>query len=299
MIKSKKIAKFFFLIACPQAGTNKGLWVMLDAHSDLVSAGSVNNDIQGFMVTVESKENYPLTKYEGFLVKPGHVNIVALSATRISATERLRTIPPLKRKCYFKEENQKLVIYKEYTQYNCFLECILLSAQDNVTKTFNRTSPCAPWFFPITENTTSICDPWEAKLFADLVSTGSKESECAHCLPDCEKTIYHRSISSAPLRVCDDANFGLSKYCSMEDPTLPDPKIWGKQVKDEYELNSAPAYIKRIISSERTMQRNPKTFEKLASKYGAYEKVTILTRLYKYDNCFIPFCANIKLFYHK
>ena len=110
----------------PQAGTNKGLIVLLDAHTNLQSPGSVSYDHQGFTVAVESKENYPLTKYEGFFVRPGHVNLVALTATKISATERLRTIPPEKRKCLFKEETAKLVMHKEYTQYNCLLECILV-----------------------------------------------------------------------------------------------------------------------------------------------------------------------------
>lgn len=115
--------------------------------------------------------------------------------------------------------------------------------------------------------------------FVQVIATRASEKECTYCLPDCEKTIYYRSISAAPFRACDDANFGLSRYCNMEDPTLPDPKIWAKSVIDEYDVNTAPGYIKKIISSERTIKRNRKTFEKLNPKYDAYDKVLDLFNL--------------------
>ena len=81
--------------------------MILDAHSNYLSPGTVKMDNQGFVAMVDSGENYPLTTYVGFLIKPGHTSLVSLSAKRISATDDLRrSLSPLKRKCYFNDENQ-------------------------------------------------------------------------------------------------------------------------------------------------------------------------------------------------
>ena len=57
----------------------------------------------------------------------------------------------------------------------------------------------------------------------------------------------------------------------MEDKILPDPKIWGKQVKDQYNDSNMPYYIRDIVSSERVKKWASKIFPKMNTKYGAYE----------------------------
>ena len=54
-----------------QAGINKGLMVMLDAHTDLLSEGSVDSDFEGFVVLISKRESFPMTFDKGFLIKPG------------------------------------------------------------------------------------------------------------------------------------------------------------------------------------------------------------------------------------
>ena len=54
-----------------QFGINKGLTIMLDAHTDLVSAGSINTGFKGFTGLVSNKACFPLVYQKGFQIKPG------------------------------------------------------------------------------------------------------------------------------------------------------------------------------------------------------------------------------------
>jgi hypothetical protein len=74
-----------------------------------VAPGSVSTDFQGLTAMIDSRGSFPMTIYKGFHLRPGHVNLVALSATKISATESLKAISSLKRNCYFAGENQGIV----------------------------------------------------------------------------------------------------------------------------------------------------------------------------------------------
>ena len=82
----------------PQSGKSKGLVLVLDAHTDLVTGSSISNDfeaceihrakgllmklsyievllssLQGFEAVVDSRKEYPLTKRDSVLIRPGHI----------------------------------------------------------------------------------------------------------------------------------------------------------------------------------------------------------------------------------
>jgi hypothetical protein len=65
-----------FKIVTP--GQNKGLLLMLDAHSDLFSASSVDSDYQGFIGLIHPKGAFPFTMLDGFKIRPGHLNLVSM-----------------------------------------------------------------------------------------------------------------------------------------------------------------------------------------------------------------------------
>ena len=67
----------------PRAGRSKGLTLILDAHSDLVTTSSVNDDIDGFFAVVDSSNQYPMTYRKASFIRPGHNNIVALKVIKI------------------------------------------------------------------------------------------------------------------------------------------------------------------------------------------------------------------------
>ena len=54
-----------------QPGRNKGLKVLLDAHTNLLSAGSTESVYEGFIASINPRENFPFTGYNGLDIKPG------------------------------------------------------------------------------------------------------------------------------------------------------------------------------------------------------------------------------------
>jgi hypothetical protein len=54
-----------------QAGTQMGLTVLLDAHTDHISEFTVNSDFQGFAVSVQPSADFPLMHLNEFRIKPG------------------------------------------------------------------------------------------------------------------------------------------------------------------------------------------------------------------------------------
>jgi len=48
----------------------------LDAHNDLSTTSSVDDDSQGFIGTVTSSGSFPLTSQDGFQIRAGHTNMV-------------------------------------------------------------------------------------------------------------------------------------------------------------------------------------------------------------------------------
>ena len=68
-------------------------------------------------------------------------------------------------------------------------------------------------------------------------------------LLDCSETVYSTSVTVAPFRRCDLRNLGVSHLCDLASPTLPQPRIWGHQVIQEYKEthNDLPDYIKNGV----------------------------------------------------
>ena len=57
----------------PEAGRNKGLTLMVDRHSNMLSASTVIDDFQGFVTVVDGNDKYPLTSSSSLIARPGYV----------------------------------------------------------------------------------------------------------------------------------------------------------------------------------------------------------------------------------
>ena len=124
-----------------QAGLSKGLRLVLDAHSDQVSSGTIFLDHAGFLAHIDSKQNFPLTSKQSLLIRPGMETFVTISAEEITTNENTRDISPQRRNCFFPDEHE-LKIFKNYTQDNCMFECQADYAKGKMNNS------CMPWFFP-------------------------------------------------------------------------------------------------------------------------------------------------------
>ena len=129
-----------------QAGRKMGLEVVLDAHSNLFESFSVGRDFEGFTGLITEPGSFPLTNQRGFEIRPGHSNLVAVSAIIVDADDDLRTLKPEVRKCLYPDELGDLTLFKSYSQSNCFLECSLKFVQSDGSQNSNLS--CTPWFFP-------------------------------------------------------------------------------------------------------------------------------------------------------
>jgi hypothetical protein len=133
-------------------------------------------------------------------IKPGNNNLIALTATKIDADVAIENVEPERRKCLFADENKNLTIHKKYSMANCVLECSLLFAQNQLLEKKDISERCTPWFFPVSDDQTTICNPWEANLIMGVIQNYIPENICAHCLPDCSTVIYQSTLTALEFR---------------------------------------------------------------------------------------------------
>ena len=258
-----------------QVGRKRGLTVMLDAHTDLLAEFSVNNDVQGFTALVTPPGDFPFVENRGFEVRSGHLNAVSLSATKISADPAIRSISPRKRNCLFSDETSDLKLHKVYTQANCLLECALAGAQES-TLVNKNVSSCTPWFFPFLDEGHRVCNPWEGVQILESMDHQAQTRNCKHCLPDCDRIIYHKTITAQTFRQCTEKNFGISDLCYLGRFKEIDPPIWGSQVADQLVALGKEARIENetFSSSRRFIHPvlfNKTIFSRIERGYDAYD----------------------------
>ena len=135
-----------------QPGKRMGLKLILDAHSDVLESYSIRSDFQGFTGLITNPGSYILSDLKSFEIKPGHNNMVAVSAVLLDANDDVININPIDRKCLFSNETANITLHKYYSQENCLLECGLFYAQKVLKKEGNLSESCTPWYFPFPKN---------------------------------------------------------------------------------------------------------------------------------------------------
>ena len=203
---------------------------------------------------------------------------MALTATKLISSEDIRTLKPIERKCLFPDENQLMLLHKNYSQANCFLECQLLFAQKLLTANSSN-SKCTPWYYPFQDHGHKICDPWETESIVSFMSNQVPQNECEHCLPDCNRIIYQKSVTFQPFRKCDETNFGMSFFCSFETlNSIPGPQIWGKLALEKMKnMPKNKTHIqKNIVSSKRISKFN--MFQEV--EYDAFDKDIAILKVF-------------------
>ena len=232
----------------PEAGVSKGLTLMLDSHSDLLSASSISDDFEGFLAVINDNKQFPITSQRSVLIRPGQHNLVSIDAKRVSARKDIRKYLPDKRNCFFYDENS-LTAYSNYSHLNCIIECKVRNAFTALQEKDNQT--CLPWFLPGFEGSYPMCNPWEARKFVkEMEKIG--DAECKKCRPDCEGSEISARISASSFRRCDLKNIDMSPLCTIGTKSNTHPPKWGQQVIDEYKAKGKiPDYIKNSVSTNR------------------------------------------------
>ena len=69
----------------PEPGISKGLKLVLDSHSDLVTGSLISDDVDGFFANIDANDQFPMTMRKTIFLRPGHINNVALKVTKVHA----------------------------------------------------------------------------------------------------------------------------------------------------------------------------------------------------------------------
>jgi hypothetical protein len=256
-------------------GRNKGLVLMLDAHSDWLAHGSVDGNYGGFTAFVESSGSFPLMNQGGLPIKPGHNNIITLSSLVVRADDNIRSLKKTSRNCLFPDENEGLTLHQNYTYLNCKLECTLLYTQKVLYDKYNTT--CQPWFFPTSSDSMSICDPWQSYDFFQIMSSKIPDNICQQCLPDCSITMYNPTVTVEPFVTCNANNIGTSQFCALNlKQIMPMQLRLASQIQNEFrntstgQLDKMPQYFVSLKSSNR--KYGYQVFKKTHKTYDALDR---------------------------
>ena len=240
-----------------EAGQNKGLTLVLDRHSNRISASTVIDDFQGFVTVIDGSDKYPLTSSSSLIARPGYVTNMEIRSVKVQALQEIRDFVPEKRNCYFPDE-YSLEMHKLYSQSNCILECKVkyanacmktcMNSEDscncrNVPILFDAIwdmkDSCTPWFYPVTDNkTVQMCNPWNMLKFIKIIDDDIPEEACKYCLPECTTTVYETATSYAKYQKCDHTNTGTNTLCDMVNETM-NPAPWTYLAQNEF-ANASP-----------------------------------------------------------
>ena len=175
-----------------ESGLPNGLSIMLDAHTDQLAPGSVDQDFKGFQGLISAKGEFPDVYSRGFLIEPGSIHYVSMTATKIEAKTEIKSLAPWRRNCIFSDEIHNITLHKEYSPENCIFECVHNKAKEYIKKKYNKT--CTPWNIPTNESDPEICDPWVAFDYINMTFYKS-DINCEYCLPTCSATYYQHTIT--------------------------------------------------------------------------------------------------------
>jgi hypothetical protein len=94
----------------PQAGKNRGLVLLLDAHSDWLFPGSFDGDFHTLTTVIQSSGSFPIMNQGGVIIRPGYDNIITLTSSKIHADENLRSLDKRDKKLPFSRGKFRLNI---------------------------------------------------------------------------------------------------------------------------------------------------------------------------------------------
>ena len=208
-----------------EAGTEKGLTIVVDGHYDKLSAASIQDNFRAFPILVSDKDDFPSLDGNERLARPGYETKLRVRAQHYEGLKEIRKYSPSQRKCYFPDEYE-LKMHRHYSKSNCIMECKMDFAAKCLTtcnqmgekcnckdlgkwKNMENRTLCLPWYYPSTnEDLGQICNPWNTEKFNKIMKEQVPKGHCSHCYPDCTRTKYGTTLDYAEFQNCDIPTLG-------------------------------------------------------------------------------------------
>ncbi|CAH1116191.1 unnamed protein product [Phaedon cochleariae] len=210
------------------SGSSNALIVNMEVALDDLDYACSN--FQGFQVVLHKAIRFPTVTEHYFRVPLSKSVIVAISPAQIVTSDDVKYYSPRKRKCFLQGE-KTLMYFKNYTQYNCKLECLTNYTLD--------VCGCVSFYMP-REKYTPICGNGNltcisfVKRYMDIaglrrsldketnIRNFSKILSC-DCLPMCTMVEYNTEITEI------DYDW-YKKYESIGNKTERDEKYSSSQL---------------------------------------------------------------------
>ena len=97
-----------------EAGLNKGLKIILDQQSNLVSPGSIYSSTRAIRILVSDPSQFPTLRSKHLLIQNGHEHFLDVTPTSIVYNEDIASISPHKRSCFLEHE-RNLTFFSKYS----------------------------------------------------------------------------------------------------------------------------------------------------------------------------------------
>ncbi len=193
----------------PGAGVQNGFKFILDANS----VGRPNPDpgtkrAADFRVALSDA-------FSPFDVQSEPVYVKAGTTTRIRVTPEVTgsavglqdSLSVAERECRYRDENENMKIFNDYTRAGCRFECMLDNAFD--------ICQCSPWNYPyIKTGDIEICDMFGTACFNEMMSQVAFGEQC-DCPSDCEEVSFTQFETNKDLNaeeLCSDQTSWVYKY---------------------------------------------------------------------------------------
>ena len=108
-------------------------------------------------------------------------------------SDDIRDTPVDSRNCLFPEErNERLDVFKQYSQAACFTECMMSYARS--------TCHCTPWDFPFADDDEGeICSFYGYYCFHEAMKNLTHRTRVCDCLPDCNVVNFQVTLTTTPI----------------------------------------------------------------------------------------------------
>ena len=157
-----------------------------------------HDDEVKILLQIDQNKNIPHLLQNGYqdvkampiTLEPGNEYIIEVSANGQKSTKGFRDLSVEKRQCKLSNEVLQQSKFNTYTKSNCRYECHINIAY--------KYCGCVPWDYIHFQKNATECDVFGRTCFLNSMEHSQRVQKvyCPHCIEDCDKMNFLKSIES-------------------------------------------------------------------------------------------------------